>query len=652
MNRSLSKHEQLRLLGDCCNGTLDAEQTDQLDWLLRNDEQFVGLYCDYLLLHASLFDESTMLDEDASNPEAAEEMEVSAAGSLLQSTQASPAPVVYDLSPEEERYSQGWLGQLPQHPGTIAGGTGFSQRFSWRAVLFVAATLLGVALVASWATYALFFANGGDLLASNNGEISTSTGPKVVARITSTYNCLWENGKSHKEKSEVGYGTGLVAGQHLQLREGLVEITFLDGATVLMEGPTSFAVDASDRVALEAGRLAAVVPQHARGFRVHTQGLDVFDVGTEYGVLAQESGAAEIHAFNGLVKADVLDAEGHAWRRLELNASEAARVSPVSTTILEFPADEGKFIRNMFPSAGPHDGLLAYESFDYPSGPLSAQNGGFGWAGPWFNIAAEQEAGPDSNGVATGSLTMPGIIPLGNRAVQSAHANRIRRSLATSVGGVFESAGLVENQDGVRLVGRDGNTIYLSFTQRISETDDGFYGLELHRGDGNGNRVLCVGNGAEGTGYGATSNVNIYGKQNFPTLGVENRNTNFFVVKFTFGVDNRDCVEIYRNPESLRDEQDCRIDAVLKGNFAFDRISLGNFDGTKVHEVDEIRLGTHFLAVTGRWGGNRSRLLQRITYQPFEEIEMRGLGHGKHSLAAQGDPLVGKLVPLATFGMR
>jgi RNA polymerase sigma-70 factor (ECF subfamily) len=28
--------------------------------------------------------------------------------------------------------------------------------------------------------------------------------------------------------------------------------------------------------------------------------------------------------------------------------------------------------------------------------------------------------------------------------------------------------------------------------------NDGFYGLELHRGDGNGYRVLCIGNGADG----------------------------------------------------------------------------------------------------------------------------------------------------------
>jgi hypothetical protein len=184
--------------------------------------------------------------------------------------------------------------------------------------------------------------------------------------------------------------------------------------------------------------------------------------------------------------------------------------------------------------------------------------------------------------------------------------------LSTSIGGVFDAAGLVENQDGMRLVGRDGSTVYLSFLQRVSKTNDVFYGLELHRSDGNANRVLCIGHGAEGTAYGVTSNYNIYGSRNFPSLGEEDTNTSFFVVRITFGSGNRDRVEVFRNPESLVDEDACVADAELTGNFAFDRISLGNFHGTKVHEVDEIRVGTTFRAVTGRRSRGPDRLVPSI----------------------------------------
>lgn len=468
----------------------------------------------------------------------------------------------------------------------------------------IAAALIGVAAFSSWATQAF---SGRSLLAGAKPQAAGADGAQPVARVTGTHNCRWRN-----PEETVSYGSMLFAGQRIELTEGLAEIEFNGGATILLEGPATFEVNASDKVALVDGRLAAVVPQRARGFLVHTTSLDVFDVGTEFGLVAQASGSAEVHVFNGLVKADVLDADGKALRRLELNATEAARINPLSTTVIEFPADDAKFVRNIMPNSGPHDGLLADEAFRYPEGPLEAQNGGFGWAGPWFTTSADEEAGPDSNRVKAGSLAVEGLVPIGNRAMLTAQYNRVRRQLATSVGGVFDAEGLVENQDDVRLVGRDGKQAYVSFIQRVSKPGDGFYGVELHRGDGNGNRVLCIGNGADGASYGATSNTNVYGPKNLGALGEETDDANFFVIKISFGVENRDTVEIFRNPESLRDEQACEPDAVLRGNFAFDRISIANFDGTKTHEVDEIRVGTHFLAVTGRWGNNQGRLQRQI----------------------------------------
>jgi len=230
---------------------------------------------------------------------------------------------------------------------------------------------------------------------------------------------------------------------------------------------------------------------------------------------------------------------------------------------------------------------------------------------PGRTIAADREAGHESNSVHARRFAFEGIVPRGNHAAVVAQRNRIRRSLASSVGGVFDVAGLVENQNGVRLIGQNGTTVYLSFLQRVDKT--GFYGLELHRGDGNANRVLCIGNGADEAGYGVTSAVNIYGTKNFPALGQEDTNANFFIIKISYGAGDRDTVEIFRNPASLDDEEQCVVDALLKGNFAFDRISLANFDGSKTLEVDELCVGTHFLAVTGRWGGERGRLLRRFT---------------------------------------
>jgi hypothetical protein len=568
----------LEAAGRLCNGTIDESEGAALDEVLCADPTARRAYTNYMWLHASLYADSGSL---GAGGEALDNVLLDD-HELARSILAMPAP-------SERRGTSRWRAAA-------------ERPWAWRRA--AAAVLVAVAL-SSWAT-SMIVRRGvtGSLAAGRPAAEATSP----VARITGTHNCVWRNASA-----AITYGSQLVAGQRIELEDGLAEITFGDGATVLLEGPATFEVSAPDKVALRTGRMAAVVPDRARGFRVHTQTLDVFDVGAEYGLVAQESGASEVHVFNGMVKADVLDAKGNALRRLELNPAEAARINPLSTSVVEFPANDAMFVRNILPSSGPHDGLLAEETFRYPTGPLEAQNGGFGWAGPWFTTSADEQAGADSNRVQPGSLAVEGVVPVGNRAVLAAQFNRIRRQLATSVGGVFDAAGLVENQDELRLLGRDGTTVYISFLQRISRMDGTFYGFELHRGDGNANRVLCVGNKADGAGYGVTSNVNVYGAQNLPSLGVETTDVSFFVIKITFGVENRDVVEVYRNPRSLRDEAACRPDAVLRGNFAFDRISLANFDGTKAHEVDEIRVGTHFLAVTGRWGNNQGRLLRQVT---------------------------------------
>ncbi len=200
---------------------------------------------------------------------------------------------------------------------------------------------------------------------------------------------------------------------------------------------------------------------------------------------------------------------------------------------------------------------------------------------------------------------------------------RIRRVLSTSFGGVFDSDGFVEAQDGARLIGKDNTTVYLSFTRQISEVDQVFYGFELHRGDGNKNRVLCVGHGASEewtvgpprspikeagvTGWVVTSEFN--GEENrllnLAELGPETGDVVFCVAKITFRENNEDKIEVFKNPGSLLDESKCESFVTGYGNFSFDRVSLANFEGDKSFRVDHIHFGTNFPAVTRhQWDSN------------------------------------------------
>jgi hypothetical protein len=561
-------HEELnRLVGALCDGTLTAEDYHRLDEFVQADVEARRFYNNYMFMHAALYSQHVAVEPALpSNGQALDSMSL--------------------------------LAEMPT--GSAEPGT----RPASRRWLLLAAALIGVAVVSSWGTY---MATGVAERPKVSFSVADVVDSQPVAKITATRNCLWE-----LPTQRVGFGSELHAGQRLELAAGLVEITFTDGATVVLEGPAKFDVRARGRAQLHAGRLAAMVPEEARGFEVGTSRLNVADLGTEFGLMTETEGVTEIHVFNGLVNAQLLDERGEKVRTVELNTAEAARIQPITAMISPIPARGEEFVRALSVTSGPHDGLYAYDGFNYPAGPLLEQNGGFGWAGAWFNAETDAQVDLNFNGVKQGSLEYEGLVPAANRAVQTAQQNRIRRSLSTSIGGVFDAASLVENQDGVRLVGLDGSTVYLSFLPRVNKTDDAFYELELHRSDGNANRVLCIGHGAERTPYGVTSNYNVYGPRNFPTLGEEDTSTNFFVVRITFGSGNRDRVEVFRNPESLVDEDACVADAVLTGNFAFDRISLGNFHGTKVHEVDEIRVGTTFRAVTGRRSRGPDRMVPTV----------------------------------------
>jgi hypothetical protein len=589
--------EMGRLVSGLCNGALTADEAARLDALLSTDAAARQCYNNYMFLHAELYSQHASLEavESRANDQ---------------------------MTNDECRMIEG-VSTLGNSSFVIRHS---SFTFRW---LAIAAALVGVAATSSFLTYATV---GGARkpstpLASSPTGVGSAAKPRIeassepVAKITATRNCLWR-----AATQGVGFGSRLKAGQRLELAAGLVEVTFDDGAAVVLEGPATFDVRSRGQAQLLDGRLAAVVPARAQGFEVATSRVNVIDLGTEFGLMAEPEGATEIHVFNGLVKAQLLDESGNQVRTVELNTAEAARIKPADSLVALIPVNDDEFVRTMSIAPGPHDGLYAYDGFNYPAGPLAEQNGGFGWAGAWFNVEADTRSDATSNGVRPGSLEYDGLVPLGNRAVQTAHENRVRRSLGTSVGGVFDAAGLVENQDGMRLVGRDGTVVYISFVQRVDKLSDVFYGLELHRSDGNANRVLCIGHGAEGTGYGATSNFNVYGEQNYARLGEETTDANFFVARITFGPSNRDRVEIFRNPESMDDEKACIVDGEMVGNFAFDRISLGNFHGTKVHEVDEIRVGTTFRAVTGRRTRGPDRLMPRVATFQSGKAGVEGLG--------------------------
>ncbi len=243
--------------------------------------------------------------------------------------------------------------------------------------------------------------------------------------------------------------------------------------------------------------------------------------------------------------------------------------------------------------------LLAYEGFQYAPGDLFGAygEGSFGFDNIWTRQFGASET-------AAGSLVYGNLFTEGNRGRQlPANHGRIRRRLDTAPDGRFAAylEDRVVSEVGYGhvkpLIGKDGTELYVSFLQKAID-HFGFYALEIQRADfapeeGDGNRVAFVGyNGAELV---VESDFNSSTRQ---TLGALNSNVNLYVLKFIFGSGDNDTLQVFRNP-SLGG-QPAQPTATLIGDFAFDRISFAKVNGpNNTHEIDEIRVGTTYRAVTG-----------------------------------------------------
>ena len=116
------------------------------------------------------------------------------------------------------------------------------------------------------------------LVAANQGEF--------VARLTGSKECQWTDGGASIEAAG-----RFRAGQRVELAKGFAEITFDSGAQVVLEGPASLDVNSAWSATLNRGSLRASLPPEAMGFSISNPTVEVVDLGTEFTMFADASGA-------------------------------------------------------------------------------------------------------------------------------------------------------------------------------------------------------------------------------------------------------------------------------------------------------------------------------------------------------------------------
>ncbi len=150
-------------------------------------------------------------------------------------------------------------------------------------------------------------------------------------------------------------GMDLPQGREIVLAKGVAKIEFYSGATVLLQGPATYRLERSNASFLQAGALAANVPQAASGFAVETPSATIVDLGTEFAVAVDAAGVTETHVFVGHVelttRSEMKHEEGKPAkpRRQRLGAGEAVRIVATDTvdSVERIQVDPERFVHQL-----------------------------------------------------------------------------------------------------------------------------------------------------------------------------------------------------------------------------------------------------------------------------------------------------------------
>lgn len=234
-------HELHRLVSALLDDRLDDEGRLRLGELLRGDADARELYLSYCDLHVELAAIDTAWQ--AVGPQIAEQRDVVA---------AEPVPSHQVAKPRRRR--------------------AMSRRLLWSALALMFAAWVPVVWL-----------------------LTSPDGPPAIAEIVAEDAAEWAEGFSSEE---------LLSASELRLLSGQARLRMMSGAEVTLAGPAAIELLDPKAIRIVSGRVAVrVVDEGGIGFRVVTPTADVVDLGTEFGIEVDSSGATEVHVADGVVVA-------------------------------------------------------------------------------------------------------------------------------------------------------------------------------------------------------------------------------------------------------------------------------------------------------------------------------------------------------------
>lgn len=164
--------------------------------------------------------------------------------------------------------------------------------------------------------------------------------PQDVATVTDIYQAKWDTSAVLLQQ-----GSRLFDNRKpLNLMKGVIKIQFDNGVQVVVEGPAVFSLDAYERMRLTYGKLYAMVPKQAMGFRVNTPSCGVIDLGTEFGMDVSDRGDTQVHLFKG--KASLVTSFHQQTQQQQILYQQEAKSVTAAGTVRTVTFQDRAFVRD------------------------------------------------------------------------------------------------------------------------------------------------------------------------------------------------------------------------------------------------------------------------------------------------------------------
>ncbi|HEU6447808.1 MAG TPA: LamG-like jellyroll fold domain-containing protein [Verrucomicrobiae bacterium] len=287
-----------------------------------------------------------------------------------------------------------------------------------------------------------------------------------LAKVTRLYHVQWaSNGE------ELHSGQILNRGW-LHLEAGAVEIEFSRGARVVLQGPAELRIVSRNEAFLRSGKINAIVPPPAHGFKLATPDFNVVDHGTRFGCILAASGLAEVHVFAGSVSWEPRRRE---FAGRELKADDALKISGLQ--VQSIPANPGLFLfeDNLMQETWKNESHWLQEN---PSGLVYFNFDNTNETSLIPNLARNADAGSEAKMI--GCKFVPGRFP-GERSVEFNNPND---RLRLTVPGKYDALTFLA---WVRLDALPANQASLAMTESFTMGEvhwfihyNGCFGLGIH----------------------------------------------------------------------------------------------------------------------------------------------------------------------------